>query len=116
MNADDLLSVALTDLDALDDGRTRRVSNRRQARRPSRPARVEYLGQKQGRLKSAQERLKSLDPAGKRTYGQRFNAAKTALEAACDAAKLRVERRATTDGDFDVTLPGTSPGWGIAIR
>ena len=41
-------------------------------------ARVEYLGQKQGRLKSAQERLKSLEPAGRRAYGQKFNSAKAA--------------------------------------
>ena len=44
-------------------------------------------GQKQGRVKAAQERLKSLEPAGKRAYGQRFNAVKQALEAACEAAQ-----------------------------
>src|SRR5271154_4773700 len=55
-------------------------------------ARIEFLGQKQGRLKSAQERLKTLEPASKKAYGQRFNAAKQAIEAAFEAAKSRVER------------------------
>ena len=60
-------------------------------------ARVEYLGQKHGRLKAAQERLKSLEPATA-GYGQRFNAAKAELEAACEAAKSRVERRGMPRG------------------
>ena len=45
-------------------------------------ARIEFLGQKQGKLKVAQERLRSLDPAAKRVYGQRFNGVKQSLEAA----------------------------------
>ena len=45
-------------------------------------ARIEFLGQKQGKLKAAQERLRYLDPAGKRVYGQRFNGVKQSLEAA----------------------------------
>jgi phenylalanyl-tRNA synthetase alpha chain len=111
MNVDDLLAVALTDLEALTAAGLAAFESA--ASPPAvEAARVEYLGQKQGRLKSAQERLKTLDPAGKRTYGQRFNAVKTALEAACDAAKSRVERRATTDGDFDITLPGIRPTLG----
>ncbi len=70
-------------------------------------ARIEFLGQKQGRVKAAQERLKALEPAAKRAYGQRFNAVKGALEAACEAAKIRVERPASGPGGLDVTLPGT---------
>ncbi|MDR3621334.1 MAG: phenylalanine--tRNA ligase subunit alpha [Paludisphaera borealis] len=75
-------------------------------------ARIEYLGQKQGRLKAAQERLKTLEPAVKRAYGQRFNGVKQALEAAFDAARSRVERRTTAAGGIDVTLPGVAPRLG----
>ena len=80
-------------------------------------ARVEYLGQKQGRLKAAQERLKSLEPSSRRAYGQRFNAAKSALEAAFDAARSRVERHAAVECRPRRHLAGNRvPGWGIAIR
>ena len=75
-------------------------------------ARVEFVGQKQGRLKSAQERLKSLDPAGKRIYGQKFNATKGALEAAFESARARVERHVSSDSAIDVTLPGIRPRLG----
>ena len=71
-------------------------------------ARVEYLGLKHGRVKAAQERLKSLEPTSRREYGQRFNAAKAQFEAALDAAKGSVERRATVEAGLDVTLPGDS--------
>ncbi len=72
-------------------------------------ARIEYLGQKQGRLKAAQERLKSLDPAARKPYGQRFNAAKQAIEAAWEAARIRVDRPSAVVDAIDVTLPGHRP-------
>jgi phenylalanyl-tRNA synthetase alpha chain len=75
-------------------------------------ARVEYLGQKQGRMKTAQERLRSLEPEGKRVYGQRFNAAKIELEAAFAVAKSRVAPRAEGEAALDVTLPGVKPRQG----
>jgi phenylalanyl-tRNA synthetase alpha chain len=75
-------------------------------------ARVDYLGQKQGRLKTAQERLKSLDPACRRDYGQRFNSAKSDLEAALEAARSRVQERPATSSGLDVTLPGIRPRLG----
>jgi phenylalanyl-tRNA synthetase alpha chain len=75
-------------------------------------ARIEFLGQKQGRLKTAQERLKTLQPAGKRAYGQRFNDVKQALEAALEAARSRLERRVVAAGAIDVTLPGIVPKLG----
>ncbi len=75
-------------------------------------ARIEFLGQKQGRLKTAQERLKTLEPAGKRAYGQRFNAVKQALEAALEAARSRLDRRVVAAGSIDVTLPGVIPKLG----
>jgi phenylalanyl-tRNA synthetase alpha chain len=71
--------------------------------------RVEYLGQKQGRLRAAQERLKSLDPASKKAYGQRFNAVKGELEAAWDSSKSRLERPAAVESGLDVSLPGLVP-------
>ncbi len=75
-------------------------------------ARIEYLGQKQGRVKTAQERLKTLEPAGKRAYGQRFNAVKQALESALEAARSRLERPARATGGIDITLPGILPRLG----
>src|SRR4051794_2014383 len=72
-------------------------------------ARIEFLGQKQGRVKSAQERLKTLEPSARKPYGQRFNAAKQALEAALEAAKARVDRPALLADAIDVTLPGRRP-------
>ncbi|WZO99176.1 phenylalanine--tRNA ligase subunit alpha [Isosphaeraceae bacterium EP7] len=77
-------------------------------------ARIDFLGMKQGRLKAAQERLKALEPAERRAYGQRFNGVKQALEAAWQAAKSRGEStstRAPKDA-FDVTLPGSRPRLG----
>ena len=83
-------------------------------RRPPTPerveaARIEFLGPEAGRLKAAQERLKTLEPAGKRVYGQRFNGVKQALEAALEAARSRLERRVVAAGAIDVTLPGIAP-------
>ncbi len=69
-------------------------------------ARVDFLGQRQGRIKSAQERLKALPNESKRPYGERFNAVKRALEAACDSAKSRVDRPTIAADAIDVTLPG----------
>jgi phenylalanyl-tRNA synthetase alpha chain len=75
-------------------------------------ARIEFLGQKQGKVRAAQERLKGLPPEAKRTYGLRFNAAKAALEAAWEAAKARLERPAAEVGGLDVTRPGRRPRLG----
>ncbi|WP_165074325.1 phenylalanine--tRNA ligase subunit alpha [Paludisphaera rhizosphaerae] len=75
-------------------------------------ARIEYLGLKQGRLKAAQERLKSLPSDGKKEYGRQFNGVKQALEAAFDAARGRVERKKVADDAVDVTLPGIAPRLG----
>ncbi|CAN5891283.1 phenylalanine--tRNA ligase subunit alpha [soil metagenome] len=69
-------------------------------------ARIEFLGQKQGKIKAAQERIKALEPASKRAYGQRFNAVKSALEGACDAARSRLQRPSDLASDLDVTRPG----------
>lgn len=74
--------------------------------------RVEFLGMKQGKVKAAQERLKSLDSSAKRLYGQRFNAVKSALEAAFESAKAAGSAPAETVAGLDVTLPGRLPKLG----
>jgi phenylalanyl-tRNA synthetase alpha chain len=78
-------------------------------------ARIEYLGQKQGRIKAAQERLKTLEPGVRKAYGQGFNGVKQRLEGAWAEAKARAERpSAGPEGGFDVTLPGLKPRFGHA--
>src|SRR4051794_11192045 len=106
------LAAALAELDTLESAGLAALAN------ASAPAaveavRIEYLGLKQGRLKTAQERLKTLEPSSRRSYGQRFNAVKQALETAHDAARARVERPApAVAGGIDVTLPGARPRLG----
>jgi phenylalanyl-tRNA synthetase alpha chain len=111
MSATDSLRDALTDLDALEAAG---LAEFRQAETAEavEAARIEFLGQKQGRVKAAQERLKALEPAARRGYGQRFNAVKQVLEAAWDAAKSRAERAAAPRGGIDVTRPGLRPRLG----
>ncbi|MHC5543823.1 phenylalanine--tRNA ligase subunit alpha, partial [Singulisphaera rosea] len=76
-------------------------------------ARIEFLGQKQGRVKAAQERLKTLPPDAKKVYGQRFNAAKQTLEVFWDEAKARVASPANLISNaIDVSLPGQRPRFG----
>lgn len=74
-------------------------------------ARVDFLGAKSGRLKSAQKGLGAVPAADKPAAGKRFNEVKQELEAQFAAAKERVE--AGGDGqpagpEFDITLPGIS--------
>ncbi len=106
--ANDSLADAMADLDAmLASGLD--AFERAAAPEQVESARVEYLGQKHGRIKAAQERLKSLEPASRKEYGQRFHAAKGRLEAALEAARSRAERKTTVESALDVTLPGLLP-------
>ncbi len=77
-------------------------------------SRVMFLGLKQGRIKSAQEVLKTLPGPDRKAYGQRFNAVKTALEESCELARARVESGSagSASADVDLTVPGTTPGFG----
>jgi len=111
MSSNDPLEIALRELESLELFGTAALVA---ASSPEalEAARIEYLGQKQGKVKAAQERLRTLDPAGKRVYGQRFNGVKQSLEAALNAARLRLERRAVAAGAIDVTLPGAIPRLG----
>jgi phenylalanyl-tRNA synthetase alpha chain len=113
MTAPESTSAAISDLDALEAAGLAAFEG---AAGPDavEAARIDFLGMKQGRLKAAQERLKTLEPADRRAYGQRFNGVKQALEAAWQAAKVRGETtsaKAPKDA-FDVTLPGTRPKLG----
>jgi phenylalanyl-tRNA synthetase alpha chain len=110
MSSNNSLAAALADLDALVAAGLEAFQRAATADAVE-AARIDYLGQKQGRLRAAQVRLKSLAPASRRAYGQQFNTAKANLEAALDAARSRVERRALVSG-LDVTLPGTRPRLG----
>jgi len=72
-------------------------------------ARVEFLGAKSGRLKTAQKGLGTVDKADKPAAGKRFNEVKQAIEAAHDAAKQRlafVAGPAAGVVQFDPTVPG----------
>ena len=105
------IDAALADLDAM---QAEGISAFRDASTADavEAARIEFLGQKQGRLKSAQERLRTIEPSAKKAYGLRFNAAKQAIEAAFEAAKARVERPTLNVDAIDVTLPGLMPKLG----
>jgi phenylalanyl-tRNA synthetase alpha chain len=107
----DLQSNPLADLDALLSSGLKAFQSASIAETVE-AARIEFLGQKQGRLKAAQERLKSLEPADRRAYGQKFNEIKAKLEEAFQAAKARVLERASGPGAIDVTLPGIQPRLG----
>ena len=112
MSTTDPILSAIFDLEALETAGLSAINSARTAEEFE-AARIEFLGQKSGRLKSAQERLKTLDSAGKRLYGQRFNAVKVRLEAALAGAKERLERPRSTQVDgIDVTLPGRRPKLG----
>lgn len=111
MSSTDTTSDALASLDQLEaDG----LSAFRSAQGPDavEQARVEFLGQKQGKVREAQTRLKSLPNEAKKAYGQRFNAVKQALEAAFESARSRVERPKAEADAVDVSRPGHRPKLG----
>lgn len=77
-------------------------------------ARIAFLGLKQGRLKAAQEALKTLPGPDRKTYGQRFNAVKNVLEEASESAKARIGNPASHASATveDLTIPGVSTTMG----
>jgi phenylalanyl-tRNA synthetase alpha chain len=78
-------------------------------------ARIEFLGAKSGRLKSVQKGLGQVDKADKPAAGKRFNDVKSAIDAAFETAKNRIESSglpAADSGPFDPTLPGIRPRLG----
>jgi phenylalanyl-tRNA synthetase alpha chain len=69
-------------------------------------ARVDYLGDKRGRLVSLQKALGTLPPEARRDAGRRFNEVKTALTAALEAARARLASAAPRSGPvLDLTMP-----------
>ena len=72
-------------------------------------ARVEFLGAKNGRLKSVQKGLGKIDKADKPAAGKALNETKQAIQAAFEKAKKRLvgdEDTVVRDPKFDATLPG----------
>jgi phenylalanyl-tRNA synthetase alpha chain len=77
--------------------------------------RLEWLGRKQGRLKTVSEAwLKTAPPEAKRALGQRFNTLKERIETLLTAAANGGAPPAISSrgGILDVTLPGTRPARG----
>lgn len=70
--------------------------------------RVDYMGQKSGRIRDLQKLLGKADKDQKPVVGKRFNEVRTAISAALEerAVVLRAAA-AETSSSFDVTLPGT---------
>lgn len=72
--------------------------------------RIEFLGQKNGRLRDLQKLVGTASPEQKPAVGKRFNEVRTLvtsqMEARTEQLKARL-RKATSD--FDVTLPGERP-------
>jgi phenylalanyl-tRNA synthetase alpha chain len=109
MSAPDSASDPLADLDALERS-GRAAFERAQTPAEVETVRVEFLGMRQGKLKAAQERLKTLEPAARREYGQRFNAVKQALEHSLEGARARVDATPNRSGNQALTQPQPGPG------
>lgn len=76
-------------------------------------ARVEFLGAKSGRVKNVQKQLGSVAAPDKPAAGKRFNAVKSLIEAAFQAASGRIadsgkQKQRLDQPLFDTTLPGKS--------
>ena len=72
-------------------------------------ARVEFLGAKNGRLKTVQKLMGSVDKADKPAAGKKFNEVKQAIEAAFQSKKDLLgdpAKAKKVSTDFDPTLPG----------
>ncbi len=75
-------------------------------------ARIDFLGMKSGRIKTAQKGLGTIDRADKPKAGQRFNEVKQHIEAAFETAQARLAsgaKSATSGPLFDPTVPGIRP-------
>src|SRR5689334_24865085 len=72
-------------------------------------ARIEFLGAKSGRLKSAQKGLGQVTGPDKPGAGKRFNEVKQAIEAAFTAIQEKQQSGEVVDptaARFDISLPG----------
>ncbi len=78
-------------------------------------ARVQFLGAKNGQLKAVQKGLGQVDKADKPSAGKRFNEIKQSIEAACEAATVRLSKKSAGRDEsrkFDPTVPGVRPRLG----
>jgi len=78
-------------------------------------ARIGFVGQKSGRLKTVQKGLGKVDKADKPTAGKQFNQTKQAIESAFESAQQRLKRPAGQSPEaqgFDPTVPGVRPRLG----
>ena len=72
--------------------------------------RIEFLGQKNGRVKDLQKVVGTATPAEKPAVGKRFNEVRTNVTAQLDAKLEQLKSQAQkAASDFDVTLPGERP-------
>lgn len=75
--------------------------------------RVEFLGQKNGRIRELQKLVGQAGPEEKPLVGKRFNEVRTVVTAALEQRLIQVTSASTeTKSDFDVTLPGDRPRLG----
>jgi len=99
----------LAELDALQSAATERFAAAEDAAALE-AARVEFLGAKSGRIKTAQKGLGAVAPADRPEAGKRFHAVRAAIEAAFAAATERLKSRpqaaAQAAPRFDPTVPG----------
>ena len=77
--------------------------------------RINWLGRKQGRIRELLERIKTIEPSQRRSYGEAVNDLKEFVErrlSEMDAALTAQERAARAKVKEDVTLPGRRPHLG----
>lgn len=75
-------------------------------------ARVEFLGQKKGRLRDLQKLLGQVAPEQRPVIGRRFNEVKDRVLTALNGRKAELDRPAGRTEGIDVTLPGQPPRLG----
>lgn len=72
--------------------------------------RIEFMGQKNGRVRDLQKLVGTATPDQKPAVGKRFNEVRTSVTAALDARAEQLKSQVTkAASDFDVTLPGERP-------
>lgn len=76
-------------------------------------ARIEFLGQKNGRIRDLQKLVGQATPDQKPAVGKRFNEVRTSVTEALESRKTALETRVRSSAaDFDVTIPGEVPRLG----
>jgi phenylalanyl-tRNA synthetase alpha chain len=72
--------------------------------------RIEFLGQKNGRMRDLQKLVGTASPDQKPAVGKRFNDVRTAVTVALESRiEVLKSKTGTATSDFDVTLPGELP-------